>query len=369
MGPRLAPGYDGSLLLSWMQRDDVGATLRFSRLEGDTWQTPLDVITDPDMFVNWADLPSVVPLNEGHWVAHWLSKSAAAPYAYDVLVARSSDGGQSWSAPVRPHRDGTPTEHGFVSLHAAGDSTALIWLDGRNTAAQTEVPAAASMTLRGAIIDPQGRLNGEQLIDDRVCDCCQTDVAISSNGPIAVYRNRTVDEIRDIYITRFVKGKWQPGTPIADDGWVISGCPVNGPAIDAAGDLVAIAWFSGANGRPVVNAAVSRNGGRTFKEPVEIATSRVSGHVGVAVVDSASVVISWVESDNRGTNAINLRGLTTGGELGPVTTVGRADLLRIYPQMARSGDKLILAWTDEITDASEIVSVEVPILGFYERIR
>ena len=368
-GPRLSSGNDTTLLLSWMQRDEVGATLRFSRLEGDKWQMPIDVVSDPDMFVNWADLPSVMPLAEGHWAAHWLSKSAATPYAYDVLVAHSSDNGQSWSAPIRPHRDGTPTEHGFVSMHAAGDSTSLIWLDGRNTAVEVEDAAARSMTLRSAEMDSGGRLSREQVIDDRVCDCCQTDIAISSNGPIAVYRNRTVDEIRDIYVSRFTNGTWQPGTPIADDGWLISGCPVNGPAIDAEGDLVAIAWFSGANDKTVVNAVLSRNGGRTFKEPVEVATSRVSGHVGVAVVDRASVVVSWVESDNRGTNAINLRGLTAAGELGVVTTVGRSNLLRIYPQMARIGDRLILAWTDEIMDASEIVSIEVPIIGFYERLR
>ncbi len=370
MGPRLAAGPDGTLLLSWMQREEVGATLRFSRLEGDKWQAPLDVVTDTDMFVNWADLPSVMPLNEGHWAAHWLSKSAEASYAYDVLVARSPDNGQTWGTPTRPHRDGTPTEHGFVSIYAAGDSTALIWLDGRKTVREsTDDRSANSMTLRAARIDSNGQLSGEQLVDNIVCDCCQTDVAISSRGPIAVYRDRTVEEVRDIYVTRFLEGQWQSGTPVANDGWVIAGCPVNGPAIDARGDIVAIAWFSAANNRPVVRAALSTNGGRTFKDPVEIASRRVTGHVGIAVVDRFSAVVSWVESDNRGTNAINLRGLTTSGDLGAVTTVGRSDLLRIYPQMARIEDRLILAWTDEITDASEIVSVEVPILGFYERMR
>lgn len=369
-GPRLATGADGTVLLSWMHRDEIGATLRYSQLGPGNWQGAVDVVTDPDMFVNWADLPSVIPLDDGHWVAHWLSKSAAATYAYDVLFAQSPDNGESWSEPVRPHTDDTPTEHGFVSIHAEGDSTALLWLDGRNTGTEaTNDPAAASMTLRSAVVGPRGTLSREQLVDDMVCDCCQTDVAISSDGPIAVYRDRTVDEIRDIYVTRFLEGQWQPGSPIADDGWEISGCPVNGPAIDADGDLVAIAWFSAANDRPVVRAAVSTNAGRTFKEPIEIASSGVSGHVGIAVVDQSSVAVSWVESDNRGTNAINIRSLTTSGALGPTTTVGRSKLLRIYPQLIRSDDKLILAWSDVIGDAGEVVSIEVPILGFYDRRR
>jgi len=285
-----------------------------------------------------------------------------------VLLAQSSDRGRSWGDPVRPHADGTPTEHGFVSIHENGDSAALLWLDGRkmvNTGADD--PSDSAMTLRAAVVDPQGTLSNEQLVDEIVCDCCQTDVAVSSLGPIAVYRDRTVDEIRDIYVSRFVEGQWQPGVPLAEDGWEISGCPVNGPAIAAAEKLVAIAWFSAANDSPIVRAALSTNGGRTFKKPVEIATKRTSGHVGIAIIDRSSVVVSWVESDNRGTNAINIRALTTGGLLGPAETVGRTDLLRVYPQIARSDDKLILAWTDEISDVTEIVSIKVPILGFYDR--
>ena len=368
IGPRLASGVDGTVVLSWMQREDSGATLRYSTLELDEWQAATSVVSDERMFVNWADLPSVIPLADGHWVAHWLSKSAAATYAYDILLTQSFDNGMTWSDPLRPHSDGTPTEHGFVSIHAQNDSAALLWLDGRKTSNQlSSDPRSSSMTLRSVVVDPLGELSNEQLLDEIVCDCCQTDVAISTDGPIAVYRNRTVDEVRDIYVSRFSEGKWEPGSAIATDGWKISGCPVNGPAIDAQGDVVAIAWFTAANEKPVVRAAISTNAGRTFEAPVEIASRGSSGHVGVAIVDRASIAVSWVEADNRGTHAINIRGLTTQGILGPPETVGRSGLIRIYPQMARVDDKLILAWTDEITDATEIVSIEVPILGFYDR--
>ncbi len=367
-GPRLTKGPDGTTILSWMHHEKNGATLRYSELTDGRWQNSIDVVSDPEMFVNWADLPSVVPLEGKHWVAHWLSKSGEPTYAYDVLVAQSSDRGLSWSDPVRPHTDGTPTEHGFVSMHAEGDSAALLWLDGRKTGTEAaNNPATNSMTLRAALVGPRGTLGREQLVDGMVCDCCQTDVALSAAGPIAVYRDRTVEEIRDIYVTRFRDGQWQAGAPIAEDRWVIRGCPVNGPAIDADADLVAVAWFSAANDRPVVRAAISTSSGRTFKGPVEIASKRASGHVGVAVIDRQSVVVSWVETDKHGTNAINIRSLTTGGTLGPARTVGRSNLVRIYPQMIRKNDKLVLAWTDEISGVRKIVSIEVPILGFYDR--
>lgn len=367
-GPRLTKGPDGTTVLSWMHREKSGATLRYSELRNGRWQDAIDVVSDPQMFVNWADLPSVVPLKDEHWVTHWLSKSAASTYAYDILLSQSWDRGQNWSEPLRPHTDGTPTEHGFVSIHAEGDSAALLWLDGRKTGSEVaDHPDASSMTLRAAVVGPRGVVDKEQLVDGMVCDCCQTDVALSADGPIAVYRDRTVEEVRDIYVTRFHDGQWQAGAPIAEDRWVIGGCPVNGPAIDADAGLVAVAWFSAANKRPVVRAALSTNSGRTFKGAAQIASRRASGHVGVAVIDRHAVVVSWVETDRHGTNAINIRSLTTGGTLGPAQTVGRSNLLRIYPQMIRSADKLILAWTDEISGVRKVVSVEVPILGFYER--
>lgn len=368
VGPRLAQSDDGTTVLSWMQRDKTGASLRYSQFQHGEWQEAIDVVSDPRMFVNWADLPSVTPLNSKHWVAHWLSKSAADTYAYDILLARSSGAGRNWSNPLRPHSDNTPTEHGFVSMYGDGNSAALLWLDGRKTLqAATDDPRRSSMTLRSALVGPQGQLTHRQLVDAMVCDCCQTDVAVASDGPIAVYRNRSKDEIRDIYLSRFIDGQWQAGAPIAEDGWEIAGCPVNGPAIDAHGELVAIAWFSAAANRPVVRAALSSNGGKTFADPVEIASRGTSGHVGVAIIDRHSVAVSWVESDNRGTNAINIRTLTTGGRLGPAQTVGRSNLKRIHPQLVRADDKLLLAWTDEIGGATEVVSVKVPVAGFYER--
>ena len=65
----------------------------------------------------------------------------------------------------------------------------------------TDDPVASGMTLHSS----------EQLIDELMCDCCQTDVALASSGPVAVYRDRSVAEIRDSYITRLIDGRWQNG--------------------------------------------------------------------------------------------------------------------------------------------------------------
>jgi hypothetical protein len=73
-----------------------------------------------------------------------------------------------------------------------------------------------------------------------------------------------------------------------------------------------------------------------------------------------------MESDEDGTYSIRIRGLTIDGQLGRERVVGRTSVARNVPQLIRIGDRLILAWTDEISDQSKIMSVSVPILGFYE---
>ena len=132
IGPNLSVAPDGRVLLSWIERlGDGRHALRFAVKQGDGWSAPRVIAEGADWFVNWADFPSIVALPDGSLAAHWLVKSAAATYAYDVRIARSTDGGTHWSAPIVPHRDGTPTEHGFVSLFPARDGQARGGLAGR----------------------------------------------------------------------------------------------------------------------------------------------------------------------------------------------------------------------------------------------
>ena len=352
VGPRLSTGPEGTQILSWMERGASGASLRYAAISGSGFGPAGTVATDELMFVNWADLPSVTAIDSDHLVAHWLRYSADKTYSYDVVMSQSFDSGRTWSEPLSPHTDGTPTEHGFVSTYFTPDSAVVLWLDGRET------PAGA-MTLRSAAITSDGQRVQEHLVDDSVCDCCQTDIAVSSAGPIAVYRDRTADEIRDIRLARFVDGRWQPGERLYEDNWKIAGCPVNGPSIVARSELVAVAWFSAANDRPVVRVMMSRDGGTTFGEPVEIARGRIAGYVGLTLMDGDALAVSWVSRAANGSNTVNLRTVSPDGHLGPVVDVGQTSQLRVLPQIGWLDGQVLMAWTDSIDDRSILQTVRI----------
>ena len=353
-GPRFSTGADGGLVLSWMEPAEHGTRLRYARLVEGEFAAAIDVVTEPRMFVNWADLPSVMHVDGEHWVAHWLRYSADKTYSYDIVVSQSFDGGNTWADAIAAHTDGTPTEHGFASMHREAGGVALLWLDGRNT---PEGP----MTLRSAVVTPEGTLTQEQMVDDSVCDCCQTDVAVSSAGPIAAYRNRTIDETRDIYIARFSEGAWEEGVALHDDNWVIPGCPVNGPSIVARGEHVAVAWFSAANDRPVVRVVTSTNGGITFGAPIEIAAGRIAGYVGLALLDDQSLAVSWVGRNESGSNSLNLTHVTAAGLAGQQLTIADIEQLRVFPQLGYQEGNLFLVWTDEDGDDRHMRAERVPV--------
>ena len=338
-GPRITQGPDGSPILSWMQRTESAATLRYANLSANGLGAIHDVVTEPRMFVNWADLPSVMHVDEYRWIAHWLQYSADETYSYDVAVAQSADG-ETWSDPITAHTDGTTTEHGFVSMFRARDGVGLLWLDGRET---PDKP----MTLRSGIISPAGERLHEQLVDASVCDCCQTDVAIGSQGPVAVYRDRTESEIRDIYFTRFVDNQWLPGERLFADDWNIGGCPVNGPSIVAQGDEIAVAWFSAANDSPVVRLVRSSDGGMTFEAPIEIAAGKLAGYVGLAGVTDGGFAVSWVARGDDGVNQLLVTLVMNDGTIAEPTPVASISQIRVFPQLTYWQGHLLLAWTDE----------------------
>src|SRR5690606_7758259 len=173
--PSLAATPDGKMLLGWINsRKGRRHIFQYSSYAPDwgRWMHAMTTVAvGNSMFVNWADIPHLAATPDGALWAHWLQKSGEAPYAYDVVLTRSRDGGANWAPPVMPHDDGTRTEHGFVSLWAQDAGTlGVAWLDGRNTAAgqpghgghagHAEGPGAA-MSLRAAFFDAGLQRSGE----------------------------------------------------------------------------------------------------------------------------------------------------------------------------------------------------------------
>lgn len=363
-GPNLAVGPDGTVVLSWLEADNSDHALKFSILSDGVWGTALTVAGGENWFVNWADFPSVVPVSATLWAAHWLVSQPAGGYAYDVFVAVSNDSGLTWSDPVMPHRDGTATEHGFVTLYPQDKGVGLVWLDGRNMVNEFgDETAASGMTLRAATMSPDLMLSDELLVDELICDCCQTDVALTSEGPVVIYRDRTTAETRDIYVSKSVGNRWQEGRPVANDNWEIPGCPVNGPAIDAREKAVAVAWFTGENHTPRVRVGFSDDAARSFSTPIDVVRGETLGRVGVAMLPGGHVAVSWLRELDAESAEVCVRRVSGDGQMGPIQVVsaGQNVASLSVPQMVRTGTDLVFAWTGREDETNRVMSARISI--------
>lgn len=363
--PHLATSPDGAVWMSWLEpRANGGHVLRGARMDRAGWARPFTIAEGDSFFANWADFPTLLPSGGNRLVAHYLWKTGGGTYAYEVRLTQSPDGGRTWSAPVVPHRDGTPTEHGFVSLleapFAIGEprrGTRAVWLDGRHAVRDSAghwlpLPeGTAEMTLRTAVLTPDGTIEDDTVLDSRVCDCCQTAaVATTGVGALIAYRDRSADEIRDISLVRRiggVAGGWTEPYPLRADGWKIAGCPVNGPALAADGDRVAAAWFTGANDSSRVWVAFSDDGGARFGAPVRVDEGAPLGRAHVVLLPGGDALVGWLEAPGKEA-LFQVRRVSGDGSAGPVTTVARTATARTsgFPRIARAGDQVVFAWTD-----------------------
>lgn len=349
--PRLEPDGRDGLILSWLEPvGDARWALRFDRIDdGGGWRGTRTVVERDDLFVNWADVPGVWPDGEGGFFAFWLQRGGAGGYDYGVRVARSTDGGGSWSRGRWLHDDRSPVEHGFVApVRAEGGAVGAVWLDGRRFVASATGPATEEMALRTRWIDPAGPEGGSEiLLDGRTCDCCPTDAAPVQGGAVVVYRDRSADEIRDIYRVRLVDGRWTDPAPVHRDGWRIEACPVNGPAVAAEGRRVAAAWFTAAADEPSVLVAFSNDAGESFGAPVRVDGGNPAGRADVVLLDDGSAVVSWIERRGVGRAELVARRVDPDGSLhGPsVVAPSSGERASGFPRMARLGDGLLFAWT------------------------
>lgn len=348
LAPSFSVGGD-QVLLSWWEPAGEAHALRFSRWNGRRWTRARTVVHTADAFVNWADTPSLAWSGDGSLVAWWPRRSGDAPYAYDVALSRSGDGGRTWSDLGLAHDDGTQTEHGFVSMAPEGQGLRVNWLDGR------AMPEGGPMQLRSAWLGAE--LGPSEVVDPRTCDCCGTDLVATDDGPLAVFRDRDEVELRDIATARRTEAGWTAPAVMHPDRWQIPGCPVNGPSAVLVRDQVAVAWTTGAGGTIRVKLAWSTDLGTTFGAPVELDAPTESttplGRVDLTPISDDEVAVAWLRADGD-VGRVYVRRARTDGALGEAVEVGTttADRKSGFPQIELVGDKLLVAWTDPRTDRS-----------------
>lgn len=329
---------DGSPLLSWIEKANDGSyTLKYAIHKGSAWSEPRTVAAGRKFFRHPAEVPEVITLPDGTFMAHWIETPKEESEAEFAYVSASRDG-VKWSAPVLAHKDRSQVQHGLASMAATGDHEAsLIWLEALHG---EDEPVAMKRT----IVNSAGAVVKEEVLDPDVCGCCPTTIVKTSRGLLIAYRTHTKADIRDIGTIRYEGGKWTPMKILNADNWKIDACPTNAAAVSAKGDRVAISWFTEGQDNPRTQLALSTDAGVTFGKPVLVSTGHSYGYTSVALDDAGGAEVSWLE-DGGSDARVMVRHVSAAGAPGAAVAVAHGSKQSLgYPKLLRSGSETWIAW-------------------------
>ena len=306
-------------------------------------------------------------------VVAWNAKDSGT----QVKLARSRDGGRTFSAPVPLQAAGAAGDRGWQALTLDARGTAhAIWLDHRGMAASKAEPMdhkgehdGAAMAQRSGLYyaSSAGGTATERELFKGVCYCCKTAMATGPDGTLyAAWRHVFTGNFRDMGFTSSRDGgkTFSPMVRVNQDGWSINGCPDDGPAIavDAKG-VVHLVWPTVQGGTEgALLYAVSKDG-RTFSAPVRVPTlgSPKPSHPQVAIDGGGRVVIAWDEVRSGVRGAAYSRMTSAAGAppaFGPIQQLG-AGGPSAYPVFAAGAKGLVAVWTagppDKATIAVKVI--------------
>ena len=291
-----------------------------------------------------------------------------------VRVARSTDGGRTFSAARSIHDPAFSGARGWESLATGAAGTVhAVWLDGRDAERKmAEMTAHSGMAHKGqppqdvyhGILTPDGR-RIETVIASGVCFCCKTAVAVDTRGTVyAAWRHIFPGSMRDIAFARSADGgrHFEPLVRVSEDKWELNGCPEDGPAmaVDPSG-VIHIAWATLVNdGEPqkAVFYAISRDG-KTFSPRARVPTAGITpGHPQLTITPDGGAVVVWDEAVS-GSHRVSLSRISPNRVIRSAQVLSGSESAS-HPVVARSGADLVVAWTSRDESVIRVRRIEGP---------
>lgn len=342
--PRPALGTSGAFDAQgrlWIAHvDDGGIVLQSSSDQGRSWSAPRQVLPKPEAVeANGEARPKIAFGPQGQL---YLSYTQALQKAHtgNIRFVRSTDGGQTFSAPFTVQRDRAPIDHRFDDLQVDSQGRIfLTWLDRRDKeAAQDAQRPYRGIAIYYAVSTDQGASFGnDSKLADHTCECCRIATAVDAQGRVnAMWRHIFEPNIRD-HAVAILPASASPASPqrATDEGWKIDACPHHGPALafDSSGQRHQV-WFTGAND----------DGGLFYAgngKPLRLGGPQAE-HGDVAAIGNR-ITVAWKEFNGNAT-AIHAKVSPDGGATWSERTIATTQGASDHPHLLRHSGAVWLLW-------------------------
>jgi cysteine-rich repeat protein len=163
----------GAWVAVWYSGDDLGGTIGTdadilvarSNDDGATWTAPVALSTNAATDNEWEGNPQVTTDGSGTWVAVWdlMDRHSPSHAEGDILVARSTDDGATWTTPVELHPEAATVARGELRAQVTTDGAGAwvaVWesyndLDGTiGTDGDILVASTSNLSCRDSFLDP-----------------------------------------------------------------------------------------------------------------------------------------------------------------------------------------------------------------------
>jgi hypothetical protein len=201
----------------------------------------------------------------------------------ELCAISSSDGGETWSAPVTINDAPKSAAEGLHDLAAAPNGALFAtWLDIRS----------GHMELWGAESRDGGKswAKNQRVYaspDKSICECCHPNALFDAQGNLAVMWRNSIEGSRDMWMTTRANGakEFSAAKKVGYGTWKLNACPMDGGKIVAlGGGKFAAVW--------------QRAGEVFFARPGEAEISLGKGKQPFGVVSGGEPVVLWQEGND-----------------------------------------------------------------------
>jgi len=339
-------GRDGTLWLVWMAGGQI--SVANSKDHGRSFSAPVQV-TQERLNLDWGpDARPKLAIDTKGNIALAFSIFRDQAFNGEVLTTRSTDGGLSF-APPRPITANKESQR-FEAIGIDPSGTVFVaWLDKRNRvpAQQTGQKYDGAGLFFATSGDAGASYSEARLIADNTCECCRLGLAFDGAGhPVVVFRNIFEDGVRDHAIVTFTDLA-TPGEVhrVSRDDWQIAACPHHGPSLTISPEgTYHVTWYTNGKARKGLFYAQSRDGGKTFSNPLPVGQPNRSPSRPQIVSGPHGLVIVWKEFDGQKTS-VNLMTSRDDGATwsNPRTIAGTSDSSD-HPLLVSDGQRTYLSW-------------------------
>lgn len=360
--PKLVVSPSGAIYLLAVhgQHGESQLSLFISDDGGDTFGPPVPVSGKSARINSHGENSPVLAATPTEIYAVW---EQAGQQGNELMFARSLSFGHHFDPPVRVTDKARPSFNAFAAAAVAPNGDVYVaWLDGRD---QPALPDTFSLYLtrshdRGASFEPNVR------VASGACPCCRPAIAIGPDGEVHIFWRKVYPEnIRDIVVSTSRDGGRTFAEPVrvSEDNWQINGCPDSGPTAAVSRGRLYVAWMTEtASKRPGVKLSWSDDGGKTFA-PARDASQSVldANRPSLAAADNGDLLLAFhgrsqSTADRWSPLAPFLVRVAADGQMSAPSAVHQSEKSGTYSAVAAgTAGRVFVAWVERSPRSSTVL--------------